>query len=175
MVNEDLLVEKARTDDEAFGVLYDFYFQKIYAYTSRRVGHRQTTEDLVSQIFIKAFTKLDTYKKSKGSFKSWLYRVATNTIIDHYRKSGRKKEVGIDSVFSLESSEKLPDHVAEETFESKKISKVISRLKIKEQEIIQLKFFAELSNIEIAETLRISHSYAGVRIYRALKSFKQEL
>ncbi|PIQ67850.1 hypothetical protein COY25_03150 [Candidatus Uhrbacteria bacterium CG_4_10_14_0_2_um_filter_41_7] len=172
--NEEELVERARVNDEAFGVLYEFYFKKIYGYTAKRVGHCQTTEDLVSQTFMKAFTKLDTYKKGTGSFKAWLYRIATNTIIDHYRKKGRRIEVDIEEIHHLESGELAPELLTDRSIENVKIREVLSRLKEKEQEIIQLKFFGELSNDEIANVLQISGNNAGVKVHRALTRFKEE-
>ena len=52
------LVERAKTDDQAFAALYDIYFLKIYYFILKRVGHKQTTEDIVSAVFIKVFTNI---------------------------------------------------------------------------------------------------------------------
>ncbi|MBT6253887.1 sigma-70 family RNA polymerase sigma factor [Candidatus Uhrbacteria bacterium] len=170
--NEDMLVEQAKTQDEAFGALYDFYFPKIYKYILRRVGHRQTAEDLISSTFMKAFTKLDTYKKGTGSFQAWLYRIATNNVIDHYRRAGKRQEVDIEPMIHLETNEPGPERHASNAIDRENIEEVLGKLPDKDQEVLQLKFFAEFSNIEIAEALGISVSNSGVRIYRALKKFE---
>ncbi|NQV12213.1 RNA polymerase sigma factor [Candidatus Uhrbacteria bacterium] len=172
--DEDMLVEQAKTDDDAFCALYDFYFPKIYKYILRRVGHRQTAEDLLSSTFLKAFTKLDTYKNGSASFQAWLYRIATNTVIDHYRRQGKRQEMDIEPMVHLESSDPSPEQYASDSVDRENVEEVLGKLPEKDQEVLQLKFFAQFSNIEIAETLGISVSNAGVRVYRALKKFEEK-
>jgi len=91
--NEAQIVEMAKKDDQAFEVLYDFYFPKIYGYIYKRVGSFDVAQDLVSITFIKVFNNLDGYQYKGYSFSAWIYRIATNNLIDYYRKANRKKEI----------------------------------------------------------------------------------
>jgi len=172
--NEAELIEKAINDDKAFEVLYDFYFEKIYFYTFKRIGHKETTEDIVSEIFTKIFLNLNKYKSDDkySSFSCWVYKIATNSIIDYYRKH-KIKEVELDKANTIEDKSKNQEEKMLENVDSIKIKNCIKSLPEKYQKIINLKFFGELSNEEIAETLNISKNNAGVLIYRALKSFKK--
>src|SRR3989344_1558695 len=80
---EQKSVEQAQTDDSAFSNLYEHYLPKIYGYIHKRIGNKQIAEDLTSQTFLKAFENFSGF--SGGSFKGWIYRIATNTVIDFYR------------------------------------------------------------------------------------------
>ena len=69
---------------EDFGRLYDLYIKKIYNFIYYKTHHQETAEDLVSIVFTKALKKINTFDNS-GTFSAWLYRIARNTVIDHYR------------------------------------------------------------------------------------------
>ena len=169
--NEPEIVERAKTDDAAFAILYNHYFPKIYGYIFKRVGHKETTEDLVSATFIKVFSNLKNYQYQNCSFGAWIYRIATNNLIDYYRKQGRKKEVNIDNIEEMASLDTSPEEVAKLAENRQTVKLVMARLPQRQAEVINLKFFAELSNIEIAATLGISVNNAGVLIHRAIKQF----
>ena len=171
--NELILVEQAKTDDQAFSALYDFYFPKIYYFILKRVGHRETAEDLTASIFLKAFSNLKKFKVEHSySFCAWLYRIATNSLTDYYRRQSRKTEINLDSI--VEPSDQRPDIVQgiAAVSEGKIVRQALLELDGREREALELKFFAELSNLEIAATLNLSANNAGVIIYRALKKFK---
>jgi len=172
-LNEIKLVEKAKTDNQAFEELYDKYFSQMYGYIFKRTGQRELTEDIVSNVFIKVFTNLNEYKAKNNSFKSWLYKIATNTLIDHFRKSSVKKEFLTEEL--PEIVDESYDHVRRvEVQENQKIvQKTLEKLPEQYKKILYLKFFSELTNIEIAEILAISPNNVGVLLYRALKKFEK--
>lgn len=68
---------------EAFADLYDQFADRIYGFVFRRVGHRESAEDLTSQIFLKAFERRRSF--AGGNFQAWIFRIAQNAVIDHYR------------------------------------------------------------------------------------------
>jgi len=68
-----------------FGILYDAYVKKIYNFVYFRTHHKETSEDLTSQVFFKALEKIRQFNIERGSFSSWIYRIARNAIIDQYR------------------------------------------------------------------------------------------
>ncbi len=169
---EQELVERAKTDDLAFGELYNIYFPKIFGFVYKRVGQKQTCEDIVAEVFMKVFTNLKEYRHQGTSFGCWIYKIATNKLIDYYRGRGSKTVAAAE----------LPEIVAKENIEEQigqkiqleKVQKIICELPENYQEVINLKFFAELSNQEIAKIMKISENNAGVLIFRALRKFREE-
>jgi len=170
---EAQLVESARSSDQAFSDLYDHYFPRIYGYVMKRTGHQHEAEDIVAQVFMKVFTKLHTYKKRDCSFSAWIYRIATNQVIDYYRKQGRRKDVELDEARKTpdDSQSPLDDVVRSEEGEGVRVT--MATLNERYQKILQLKFYSELSNTEIAEVLNVSANNVGVLVFRALKAFEK--
>jgi len=166
------LIQRAKVDQRAFEELYNKYFSELYRYVFRRVGHRETAEDILSIAFTKVFTSLDSYTGDERGFKAWLYKITTNCLIDHYRKQGGRKETQIETVEHLLESQNTADQETKRQFTREGIDRALQRLSKGDQEIIHLKYFAEYSNQEIAEHLCISANSCGVKIYRALARFK---
>jgi len=172
--NEAEIVERAKKDDQAFEILYNFYFPKIYGYIFKRVGSFDIAEDLVSTIFLKVFTNLNKYKYKGYSFSVWIYRIATNNLIDYYRKSNQRKEVNIDDIKELEDeSSNMPEELIQRSQDKKLVRQILRELPEKYQRVLYLKFFAENDNGKIAEILETSENNVRVLIFRSLKSFKE--
>jgi len=172
--NENMLVEQAKTDDRAFATLYDFYFPKIYFFVLKRTGQKETTEDIVSAVFIKVFTGLKDFRPNHdNSFAAWIYRIASNKLTDHYRQAGRRPVVDLASIAEPRDENQDPQADAVRQYDRVIVEKALSRLPARDQELLQLKFFSELSNIEIAQTLKTNPNNVGVWLYRALKRFQE--
>lgn len=177
LANEAELIREAVTDDSAFEVLYEHYFPKIYGYVGRRVGNKETTEDLVSVIFMKVFCNLKKYTPGdhSGSFRAWVYRIATNVIIDHYRKKGRNPDaIDIESISEPGDPSQDPGLNTMLIQDKAIVHSTLSTLPDKYQQILHLKYFAELKNTEIAEALDISANNVGVLLHRALQKFEEK-
>ncbi len=87
MVNDDSIIMSFKGGEaEKFGLLYDKYITKIYTYIFYQIRHKETAEDLCSQTFFKALEKINTYKMGSNNFSAWLYKIAKNNVIDHYRQ-----------------------------------------------------------------------------------------
>ena len=172
---EDALVEKAKTDEQAFTALYNQYLPRVYGYMMKRIGNKEATEDLVSMTFLKVFSNLKKYEKKGGvPFGAWLFRIATNNLIDYYRKHGKIKSVDIDAI-SEPKDEKLTaaDEIQIEQ-DRAKVREVLKDVSSRYQEILNLKFFAEMSYEEIAETLGLTVNNSRVLVFRALKVFQKQ-
>jgi RNA polymerase sigma-70 factor (ECF subfamily) len=172
LADEKKIVEQAKSDEAAFGVLYDFYFPKIYGYVFRRIGNREAAEDIVSNGFLKVFSNLKKYEDRGFTFGSWVYRIATNSLMDHYRRN----KPGMEVVLEEKDGENFSDNNQAASIEKKQDRAAIEKalLKIPEhyREIINLRFFAELEIEEVAVTLKISKPHASVLLHRALNKFK---
>jgi RNA polymerase sigma-70 factor (ECF subfamily) len=136
-------------DAEAFGVLYEAYFTKLYRYIYFRVSDKADADDLVQDVFVKAYRSFSTYTPSGTSALPFFYTIARNSIIDHYRK---KKSVVVED----EILQEIPDHgvSAEEKFAEKEelqaLQEHLRKLPADQQEAIVLHYINTLSNKEIA-------------------------
>ena len=165
-----MLLEKTRKDREAFQEIYVHYFPRVYAYVSYRVGRFQDTEDLVSQIFLKALERLDQFRwQGEGSFSAWLFRIAHDKVIDFYRSNHRDHLlVPVEELPDLADSSLLP---AEQLLRKEKLAlliRLIGSLTIRQQEIITLRFFAGLRNLEISSVLELDERTVASHLCRGV-------
>ncbi len=164
---EELCKRMKNGDDHSFEILYERYFEKIYAFIVRRVGAREIAEDLVSNIFMKAFASRARFIW-KTSFKSWLYQIASNTLIDHYRS--HKSTVSFNPEVHTEPSEQPSTNQEIDTASLRQmLNSVLLKLDSRTQTVIQLKFFGEYDHQEIANMMNISANHVGVLLFRGLK------
>lgn len=169
--NEQSIVERAKIEDQAFEILYNHYFPKIYGYIFKRTGNHEVTEDLVSITMMKVFCNIKNYKHKGYSFGAWVYRIATNNLVDYYRKKDKKKEISIEEIENKEDEGDSAYEKAKSADKKKIVKLTLIKLSKRHQEILHLKFFAELANDEIAQTLDISVNNTRVLVHRALKNF----
>jgi RNA polymerase sigma-70 factor (ECF subfamily) len=122
-------------------------------------------------VFLKVFTKIKAYNPDGGTFRSWLFTVATNTMIDYCRKSSVRLEITPEEM--PEKIDVSQDHmkIFQQLEDKVLIRNILDQLSVKYQKILHLKFFAELSHIEIAEIMNISPNNVGVLVHRALGKF----
>ena len=168
------LDKKAKNAREAFAELYEHYLPKVFRYISYQVGDMDLAEDLTSSVFEKALTRLDSYRSNKASFSTWLMTVARNTVIDHYRVKSRKITVSIEETFDIASKEISPEEKVIKKEELKSLDTYLRELSQQEQEIISLKFGAELNNREIAKMLGLSESNVGTKLYRTIRKLRDK-
>jgi RNA polymerase sigma-70 factor (ECF subfamily) len=169
------LVEEAKKSPEKFVTLYDKYFDQIYRYIYRRVNDKDTVEDLVSQTFHDALRHLKSFEWRGYPFSSWLYKIAHNNVLKWYRDSKKMNVVDLDAAGTLKD-ETIDQHLsAVQKEDQNEIQDLLAQLEPQEREIIRLKYFEEVSNIEIAEIMGLSANHIGVKVYRALKKLKQLL
>ncbi|MFH1426173.1 MAG: RNA polymerase sigma factor [Candidatus Kerfeldbacteria bacterium] len=173
--DHNALAERACSDEMAFAQLYNAYIDQIYGFVMKRIGHPETSEDLVSEIFRKVFTNLEAFDSSKASFRTWLYRIANNTIIDHYRVTRNPNKpavVDIDSIQDLASQTRTPEEIVLNSDEREFMQACINELPEKQQKVVQLKYIEGFSHEEIAEVMGMTPNNIGVISHRALKKMK---
>ena len=162
-----LIAQAQGGDTEAFGAVYDHFFLPIYRYTAFRAPH-EMVEDLVSDIFLKAWEKLHHYKVRKGvPFGAWLFRIARHTVIDAYRSQRSFEEVSED----LADPDALnhADAALKNGDVLRTVRTALKELPRRYRDILLLSYVSELTHREVAKAMRMTEG--GVRIlkFRALK------
>ena len=146
------LVHRAKSGDcEAFAKLYDAYLDRVYRYVYFRVSDDLTAEDLSSQVFLKAWESLDHYQMNGSPFVAWLYTIAHNLVIDHYRT--RKELVGLEEIAPLASEDDSLDEQVGVMFDLKMMREVMQFLNEEQQQVLTLRFIAEFSTEHIAKVM----------------------
>lgn len=172
--NETELVARAiKRDVVAFGLLYEAYLDRIYRYVYYRLGSATEAEDLTEQVFLKAWEAIDRYEARGTPFTAWLYRMAHNLVIDHYR--GRRATTPIDDVD--ESSLDVEDvtGAVESALEAEEVREAIRCLSPDHQQLIVLRFIEGLSHGEVAKIIGKSEGAARVIQFRALQALGKVL
>jgi len=147
--SESALLERAREyDGAAIAELYDRYSLRIYNYVYRRVGNRNLAEDLTSMVFVRMLEAIRTSKAWHGSFSGWLYRIAHNAVVDHYRSGKQAKDLPLEDV-TLASNEHSADS-AERSITRERVRSAVNELTEAQGLVITLKFMQGMSNAEVA-------------------------
>ena len=153
MVNEEYIVQQAVDGNQsAFTQIYDIYFNKIYRYIYVRLRKQAESEDLTQEVFIKALKAIGSYKIGKTPFASWLFRIAHNQVIDYVRKYAKNLETSLDEAPPTVGAED-PVAMIEQKFEIAELNMAMMELSPAQQEVISLRFIAELPIAEVAKIL----------------------
>jgi len=159
-----------------FAELYDQYFPKVFAYVYGRVQHKEASLDIVSDVFEKAFVKVQSLR-SADAFGSWLFTIARNEVASHWRKEKPAAKALQEAAWHNELNHQ-PASPEDTLLHRERISHLASLLRQlppREQEIISLKFDAELTNREIADILKTSEVNVRVTIFRALRKLRARM
>ncbi len=149
---ESLIGLSQRGDTEAFASLYDHYAEPIYRYVYFRVADYHLAEDITSQIFIKMWQKLPSYRIGEASISAWLYRIAHNAVVDHYRT--RKTAISLEDLQSGEvGREDETEENLEQHMQMEQLRKALQELTQGQREVLILRFIEGLSVREIARQL----------------------
>lgn len=171
-----ILVNQARLgDQQAYAKLLDKYRESVYFMMYKMVRNVDDAEDLTIEAFGKAFSRLDQYSPT-FAFSTWLFKIASNNSIDFIRKK-RLKLSSLDMGFSNSDGEVVYIEKRSNTLDpeehiiqSQKVihmREVVSKLKPRYRELVELRYFEELSYEEIAETLNLPLGTVKAQLFRA--------
>lgn len=168
---------KKHKDKQAFVEAYDLYVDQIFRFVFFKVGTKEEAEDLTSMVFLKCWNYV--YEGHLGDYqtlKALLYKIARNTIIDHYRKNGKRQEVSLDDANGspvIIDPKQDPEDQAATSFEFTRLMEdKLPQLKDEYREVIVLRFINELSIAEISKVLGKTAGNVRVMIHRALESLQ---
>lgn len=162
------LVLRAKKDINAFDELYKKYFPLINRFIYHKVSEEEVRRDIVSNVFLKALKNINRFKYLyKGAFSGWLYRIAINEVTDYYRKNGRRKklvqEVKLNQISPLSEDIEI-------NYDNLRLA--LKQLSEKEQNVIVLRYFEKLSNLEVAQILGKKEGAVKVQVHRAMQKLK---
>jgi RNA polymerase sigma-70 factor (ECF subfamily) len=179
---ESALVEQARQDPAAFGILYERYIDRVYAYIYHRVGNGQDAEDLTARTFYRALGKLDTYEDRGLPFSAWLFRIAHNLVANWHRDHSRRRFLSLDRLWSYGSNSRSPEalierpeDLVEQEEKHEALWAAINRLPEDRRDLLIHKFSSRLSNVEIGDMMNKSESAVKSLYFRTLSSLRDDL
>jgi RNA polymerase sigma-70 factor (ECF subfamily) len=164
-------VTQAKLDPKKFEPLYRKYYTPILRYLKQRVADQEIAHDLVSQVFIKAINKIHQYEFRGVPFGSWLYRIAKSELYQQFRDDKFKHSVQIETI-QLAGFEEMFSDSDEQEVNRKRLLAALQFLKAEQLQLIELRFFEQLSFKEIGEQLGLTENNAKVKTFRALEKLR---
>jgi len=163
------LTEAPGEAELAFERLYRSSRDDLYAYAAGLLRDRGAAEDVTAAAFERAYRKRARFDPKRGSERAWLFGIARNAALDELRRRGRQVELAADPV----DIASFTDGGGERHEMRLLLARALGELSPRERELVALKFFAGLSNVEIAQVLRISESNAGTRLHRVIDKLRE--
>jgi RNA polymerase sigma-70 factor (ECF subfamily) len=154
----------------SFEALYRRTFGRVYAYVASLLRDHSAAEDVTALAFERAYRRRSRYRASRGSPEAWLFGIARNAALDELRARRRR------AVLEAEPADvhAVPvESGAEQTLRRETVAAALATLDPRERDLVALKFFAGLTNAEIARVLRISESNTGTRLHRTLERLRE--
>jgi len=172
-MNEKQALKSCQQGDlSAFSTLYDQYIDAIYRFIFYKTHHRETAEDLTSVTFMKALENINKYDEGAAGFKTWLYRIARNTVIDHYRTLHPTND--IEDAWGLSG----PDDIEGQTDLTLKLEAVktsLSKLSAEQREIVTLRVWGDHSFKEIAAITGKSEAACKMSFKRTVEKLGKQM
>ena len=170
------LALRAISDEEAFVELYEYFFPRVYNFIFARLKNSADADDVVSVTFMKMTENLANYNPGKAAFSTWLFRIASNSLIDHTRRRGKTEETELDDSFEPSAPEnEEPEVLITKSETSRELLSALNNLNERERRIVELKFWGDLDSSSIADVLSMSEGNVRVVLHRALGKLKNIL
>ncbi|MGL4849993.1 MAG: RNA polymerase sigma factor [Clostridium sp.] len=170
------LIKKVRNknDKNAASKLIELYYKDIYIYVCKQTQNEELSKDLTQEIFISVLKSIHRFDEKKASFKTWIYKIASNKIIDMYRTAYYKYETTVDEI---EESVELYENSFEDIFEiqedTKEILEKLNTFNASIQQIVRLKIFGEMTFTQIALILELPESTVKTKYYATVRKIKK--
>ena len=170
------LAQRATTDEQAFEELYEYFFPRVYNFIYARLKNSADADDVTSITFMKMNENLERYEPSKAAFSTWLFCIATNSLIDFARRRDKSEETEWEEFFdpaAPENQEPEAQTLAQES--NNELLTALDKLNDRERRIIELKFWGDLDTRSIADVLSMTESNVRVTLHRSLGKLKKIL
>lgn len=174
MTDEVALLERAKAYDlAALAELYDRYAPRMYAYIYRRVSDAALAEDLTSELFLRVVRAIQNERAWRDSFIAWLYRIAHNLVVDHYRRQPLASPISLDE--ALVALDDDPASIVEDAVAQDCVRRAICRLTAHQQEVLTLRFGEGLTARETARVMEKTTGAVEALQHRAVAALRRIL
>jgi RNA polymerase sigma-70 factor (ECF subfamily) len=174
--DEASLIRRAQQHDQvALTQLYEENFDKIYRYLVLKIGDRTEAEDMTQQVFLHALQSISSYRWKGMPFSSWLYRIAHNQVVDYFRKKSKHATVPLDESLPLPAADGDPQYHVERKVAVEEVVIATKKLTAAQQEVISLRFAAELSIAEVAGVMGKSEGAVKALQHSAIIALRKVL
>jgi RNA polymerase sigma-70 factor (ECF subfamily) len=174
LLNEESLIRQAAEGNQsAFTQLYNEHFDRIYRYVRFLVNFQAEAEDLTQEVFIKALRAISSYKRRGGNFTSWLFRIAHNQVIDHFRKQSKQRKTTLEETTLVSGDD--PVTTTEQKIEIEGLMTALKKLPSAQREVISLRFIVGLPIADVARTLGKREGTIKALQFNAMASIKKIL
>ena len=168
-----VLVAKARKGDrKAFGKIFRLCYADIYDYILRRVGNRTDAEDLTMHVFAQGLKAVGEYEERGHSVKAWLYRIAHNAVVDHFRT--QRQSVDLDDLPELADGNNIEEQVATRD-DLRGLYRMITELPAAQAEVLILRFIEDRSVAETAMILGKKEVTVRALQFKGIKNLKERI
>lgn len=170
------LFSRAKTfDAAALSAIYDRYEGRIRSYIFHRVGDIQVAEDLTAQVFLRMLEAIQNENAWRSSFSGWLYKIAHNLVIDHYRRQARLSHVPLEDAPTILAEDADPAQTTESRLQGERVRRAINQLTEEQAQIVSLRFLEGMSIAEVAEITGKTEGAVKALQYRAIVSLRRLL
>lgn len=172
-----LVARAIERDREAFGTLYDRYFERIYRYVRLKLGDGVEAEDLTATVFLNAWRSIETFApQGDNSFLAWIFRLAHNALIDQYR---RRREItplqDVEEYHLPTDTTFNPEHVLDRGLTIAELSRALQTLTEEQREVVLLRFVEGLSAREVGQIMNKQEGTVRGMQFRAIEALRRAL
>ncbi len=170
---EELAGRAAEGDREAFGAIYQALLDAVFGYLFWNLSSREEAEDLTEEVFFRCLLHIRDFDPGKGTFKAWAFRIARNLLVDHARKSSvrrRERRTPLEERAGGGPEENL---VERERYRA--VREALSKLPEAQRQVVIMKYFAGMSNAEVAMAMGKSPGAVNALQNRALRKLGEIL
>lgn len=175
VIDEAVLIQRAKVDPTAFGTLYRAHVDRIYNYVYHRVGDPLDAEDLTARTFQRALASMSSYEDIGLPYAAWLFRIAHNVVANWLRDRQRHQVVPLDVLDHVLADQPVDEQMADAKLLLAEVRKEVGRMDADRQTLLVLKFSQGLSNAEIALVLGRSEGAVKSLYHRTLLDLRSAL
>jgi RNA polymerase sigma factor (sigma-70 family) len=166
---QELVALLQQRNERAFSYLYDNYSGALYGIVNGIVTDKEVANDVLQNVFVNIWRKIESYDASKGRLFTWMLNVARNAAIDELRSKGYRDS---QKNLSLDSSSELPGAVTAAVIDDVGLKKVLTKLKGELRVLVDMSYFQGFTHEEISKALNIPLGTVKTRIRSALTQLR---
>ncbi len=153
-IQTDLILRAQNGDTAVIGAIYERYHISVYRYLYYRIGDRQAAEDLTSDVFLRMIRSIPAYRPRSVTFQAWLFQIARNIAIDHYRKMKFRNHAELEE--NMADKEDSLDASVDRNMTSTHLKQALARLTEDQRDVLVMRFVANMPIAQVAQALHKS-------------------